>query len=123
MLQFNWKHWLSVANRSPGVEKSRRRGFEPKRPTRKQGFRIPLRLEFLEDRTCPTLINVTNVGFTPLEGTPFSGPVASFTDTARTTNAADCSATISWSDGTPSNGTVAYTGTPGNFTVNASAAP
>jgi hypothetical protein len=117
MSHFNWKHWLRVVNKSGGVEKSKRR------PIRRRGFRIPLRLEFLEDRTCPTLINVTNVGFTAMEGTPFSGTVASFTDTELTSNAANYAATISWGDGTTSTGTVAYTGTPGNFTVNASAAP
>jgi hypothetical protein len=75
------------------------------------------------------LANVANLAFSPTEGTPFSGTVASFTDTDPgtagdpTTNSADYSATINWGDGSSSPGTIAYTGTPGNFTVNASGAP
>jgi hypothetical protein len=72
---------------------------------------------------------VANVAFNATEGTPFSGTIASFTDTDPgtatdpTTNPADYSATITWGDGTTSPGTIAYAGTPGNFTVNASGAP
>jgi uncharacterized delta-60 repeat protein len=69
------------------------------------------------------LTNVANVAFSTTEGLPFSGTVASFTDPAGETNPADFSATITWGDGSSSPGTIAYAGTPGNFTVNASGTP
>ena len=75
------------------------------------------------------LSNVVNVPFTPVVGSPFAGTVASFTDTNvgtadfPTIDPADYSATITWGDGSTSAGTIAYTGTPGRFTVNASDAP
>ncbi len=75
------------------------------------------------------LSNLVNVPFNATEGTPFSGTVASFTDTDTgtasdpTTNPTDYSATINWGDGSTSAGTIAYSGTPGNFAVNASGAP
>ncbi len=65
----------------------------------------------------------------PLEGVPFSGTVASFTDTDPgtsgdpTTDPTEYSATINWGDGTTSPGTIVYTGTPGNFTVTAGGTP
>jgi hypothetical protein len=49
---------------------------------------------------------------------PFSGQVASFTNTDTSTNASNYTATVDWGDGTsPSTGTV--TGGPGSFTVTA----
>lgn len=52
-------------------------------------------------------------------GMPFSGQVASFTNTDTSTSPTDYTATIDWGDGTsPSSGTVAaVSGSPGNFTV------
>src|SRR5262249_61341281 len=79
-------------------------------------------------RRAPVL-TVANVLFTATEGTPFSGTVASFTDTDPgtagdlTTNPADYATTITWGDGTTSAGTIAYSGTSGKFTVHASGTP
>jgi hypothetical protein len=72
------------------------------------------------------LSNVVNVPFTATEDVPFSGTVASFTDTDPgsagdpTTDPGEYSATISWGDGSNSPGTIAYAGTPGQFLVNGS---
>ena len=75
------------------------------------------------------LANVANLAFSATEGIPFSGTVAEFTDTDQgsagdpTNDPSEYSATITWGDGSTSPGTVAYTGTPGRFTVNAGGTP
>jgi hypothetical protein len=70
------------------------------------------------------LTNVANVSFSAFTGVAFSGTVASFTDTEPgVTNPAAYTATIHWGDGTTTAGTIAYSGTPGQFTVNASGSP
>src|SRR5262249_10246152 len=68
-------------------------------------------------------VHVGHGSFTAPEGKAFTGEVASFTDTDADTNPGDYTATIFWGDGTSSAGTVKYTGTPGNFTVDASGTP
>jgi uncharacterized repeat protein (TIGR01451 family) len=60
-------------------------------------------------------LNASGATITPVEGTSFSGTVASFTDTNTGNLASDFSATIDWGDGHPSAGTV--TGSAGSFTV------
>src|SRR5262249_52899931 len=75
------------------------------------------------------LSNVANVAFSATEGAPFSGTVASFTDTDPgtaadlTTNPAAHPASIPWGDGSTPPGTVPSAGTPGSFTVNANGTP
>jgi hypothetical protein len=59
------------------------------------------------------------VTITPTEGTAFSGPVASFTDTNTGNVASDFTATIAWGDGTSTTG-VTPTGGSGTFTVSGS---
>ncbi len=58
----------------------------------------------------------TNISAT--EGKPFSGTVATFTDTDTNAAAGDYSATIAWGDGSASTGTV--TGSAGSFSVSGS---
>ena len=56
------------------------------------------------------------VTFSPTQGASFSGPVATFTDSAYPTNvASDFTATIVWGDGTTTTGTITNAG--GTFTV------
>ncbi|HXA33178.1 MAG TPA: hypothetical protein VNV87_13030, partial [Acidimicrobiales bacterium] len=56
------------------------------------------------------------ITFSATQGTSFSGPVATFTDSANPTNvASDFTATIAWGDGTTSVGTISGAG--GTFTV------
>ncbi len=75
------------------------------------------------------LADAVNVPFIPFKGQDFSGTVASFTDTdlgsptAPTIDPTDYSAAITWGDGSTTPGTIAYAGTPGQFTVNASGTP
>ncbi len=54
-------------------------------------------------------LNVTLVGFSITEGTPFSGNVASFTDSPADA-VANYSASVDWGDGTISNGSVVSAG-------------
>ena len=56
------------------------------------------------------------VNFTAVQGTSFSGPVATFTDANPGATASDFSATIAWGDGTSSSGTVTA-GNTGGFVV------
>jgi len=58
----------------------------------------------------------TNISAT--EGKPFSGTVATFTDTDTNATTADYSATVAWGDGSTSTGTV--TGSAGSFSVSGS---
>jgi hypothetical protein len=57
----------------------------------------------------------TPVAFSAQQGVPFSGAVATFTDTDTTNVPSDFTATINWGDGTTTAGTVAGGG--GTFTV------
>jgi len=61
----------------------------------------------------------TGVPFTPTEGKPVTGTVATFTTTYLANTADDFSATIDWGDGTQTAGVV--TGSNGKFTVSAGA--
>lgn len=67
------------------------------------------------------VLHGTGVALNTTEGTPFSGTVATFTDTgvSPNPNAGDFTATISWGDGTTSVGTITGSGSSG-FTVSGS---
>jgi uncharacterized protein (TIGR03118 family) len=76
------------------------------RLTQPQTVRRPsvrLNLEPLEDRTVPagTPPVVTGLAITAVEGTPFTGNVATFTDANTNTTVASFSATVNFGDGTP----------------------
>jgi len=60
-------------------------------------------------------LNGKGAALTGFAGQPFSGAVATFTDTDAQTTAADLAASIDWGDGTTATGTV--TGSNGAFTV------
>src|SRR5262249_21326828 len=60
-------------------------------------------------------LSATGLTFSAIEQNPFSGNVATFSDTNTLASASDFTATIDWGDGTTSAGTVA--GANGNFTV------
>jgi hypothetical protein len=55
------------------------------------------------------------VTFSASDGAPFSGTVATFSDTSTTTPASDFTATVNWGDGTTTPGTVSWSG--GTLTV------
>ncbi|HEV2712811.1 MAG TPA: hypothetical protein VGU26_06925, partial [Gaiellaceae bacterium] len=63
---------------------------------------------FFESEAAPDQpITATGTTINTVEGTPFSGTVASFTDPDVTATASEYSATINWGDGTaPTNGTI-----------------
>lgn len=61
------------------------------------------------------LIDVTGANVTAVEGSPFSGTVATFSDPNVAHTAGQFSASIDWGDGTTSSGTV--TGAAGSFSV------
>jgi hypothetical protein len=67
-----------------------------------------------------TLAAGTPLTLTPIEGTTFTGTVATFTSSYTGNVAADFSATITWGDGTTTAGTI--TGSNGKFTVSATGA-
>jgi sugar lactone lactonase YvrE len=75
-------------------------------------------LEQLEDRTVPSPLSGTGINITATEGAPFTGTVATFTDTNTAAAAGDFTATIRWGDGSSSAGTI--TGSAGSFTVQGS---
>jgi len=72
---------------------------------------------FTLDGTALAAVAVTPAAVAATEGAPFSGPVATFTDTDATQPASNFTASIDWGDGTASAGTVA--GASGSFTVSA----
>jgi uncharacterized protein (TIGR03118 family) len=60
-----------------------------------------LQLEYLENRTVPAALPVvTGLAITAVEGTPFSGTVATFTDGNGNVTIASFSATVNFGDGT-----------------------
>jgi streptogramin lyase len=66
-------------------------------------------------------LTATGVSVSAVAASPFSGPVASFTDGDTTAAPADFTATIDWGDGTRTGGTVAAaSGQPGGFVVSGS---
>jgi uncharacterized protein (TIGR03118 family) len=84
-----WRRWL----RSPQPQSGRR--------TRRRPAVRP-HLEYLENRTVPAVSPVvTGLAITPVEGTPFSGNVATFTDATTGSTAANFSAAVNFGDGTP----------------------
>jgi hypothetical protein len=62
-------------------------------------------------------ITATAVVFTPQEGHPFSGPVATFTDGDTTATPSELTAAIEWGDGHTSLGTIVAGDGPGAFVV------
>jgi hypothetical protein len=62
------------------------------------------------------------LAFAASDGVPFSGTVATFSDTSSTTPASDFTATVNWGDGTSTSGTVSMSGgsliVAGNHTFN-----
>jgi hypothetical protein len=82
--------------------------------------RRPLQLEALEDRyLLAGNLTAHSVPFSVVEGTTFTGPVATFTDSDPGAAPGDFTATIDWGDHITSNGTVTGNGS-GSFTVNGS---
>jgi sugar lactone lactonase YvrE len=105
--------WLS-SSRSPRAQ-VRIGGRQPDRRKKKT---TRLVLEQLEDRTVPSPLSGTGINITATEGAPFTGTVATFTDTNTTATAGDLTATIRWGDGSTSAGTIA--GGSGSFAVQGS---
>jgi hypothetical protein len=66
--------------------------------------------------TVSGLTSATGDNFSVVQGMPFNGAVATFTDSDSTETAASYSATIDWGDGTPATADSAITG-PSPFTV------
>jgi uncharacterized protein (TIGR03118 family) len=84
-----WRRWLR-SPQSQAVRRARRR------PT------VRLQLEYLENRTVPAALPaVTGLAITAVEGTPFSGTVATFTDGNGNVTIASFNATVNLGDGTP----------------------
>ncbi|HVX13764.1 MAG TPA: TIGR03118 family protein [Pirellulales bacterium] len=61
------------------------------------------------------MLSATGMPLSLREGSPYSGPVATFSDTIGATPASQFAATIDWGDGTMTTGTV--TGSAGGFTI------
>src|SRR5947209_4092169 len=72
----------------------------------------------VEAYTPRPLLAALDTTVSPIEGTPFSGAVASFTDSDGNTQASAYTATITWGDGSNSAGIVTATGN--GFTVSGS---